>query len=144
MNILLDTNVVISALLWRGKPRSLFDLCISGDDIRLFSSSDLIAELRHSLAYPKLTRQLTKAGSDAETVIGFYNALVHLVEPETVGRVVPSDPDDDKVVAAAIAAHAVMIVSGNRDLLELGSEAALPVLTVAEAIEVLKERKRPV
>jgi uncharacterized protein len=139
VNILLDTNVVISALLWQGKPRLLFDLCIGDTATHLFSSPAMIAELRHSLGYPKLVRQLAKNRQDTEMLIGFYSALVQLVEPEQVGRFVPNDPDDDMVVAAAHAAGAGMIVSGDRHLLDLGDVAGVTVLTVAEALEVLQK-----
>lgn len=99
----------------------------------------MIAELRHSLGYPKLGRQLAKNGQDAETLISFYSAIVQLIEPEAVGRYVPNDPDDDMVVAAAFSANAAMIVSGDRHLLELDSGIDMLVLTVAEALEVLEQ-----
>jgi putative PIN family toxin of toxin-antitoxin system len=116
---------------------------MASQDVRLFSSPAMIAELRHSLGYPKLVQQLAKNGQDAEGLIGFYSAIIHLVEPQHVERFVANDPDDDMVVAAAHTASAAMIVSGDRHLLELDSSAGVAVLSVVEALEVLQTRRGP-
>lgn len=57
-----------------------------------------------------------------------------LVEPLVVEAVVLRDPDDDHVVAAAVAAKADAIVSGDDDLLALGEATGVPVLRVVEAL----------
>lgn len=58
-------------------------------------------------------------------------------------RVVPSDPDDDHVIAAAITGQADLIASGDkRDLLPLGSFQGIPILTAREAVERLEARNK--
>ena len=97
----------------------------------------MLAELRETLAYPKLARRLAMQGSDADSVTAYYTALIQRIEPEITGRYVPNDPDDDMIIAAAMAAQAAMIISGDKHLFELDGVVAIPVLTPAEAYEVL-------
>lgn len=51
--------------------------------------------------------------------------------------VVLSDPDDDEVLACAIAANAQLIVSGDRDLLSLKTFRGIPIVSAAEAIRII-------
>ena len=52
-------------------------------------------------------------------------------------RVVPGDPDDDQIVAAAVAAEADLLVSGGRHLLALGRYRDIRIVTPAEAVGLL-------
>lgn len=61
-----------------------------------------------------------------------------VVVPASVPRVVPTDADDDQVLAAALAATADLIASGDRrDLLPLGSYEGIPIVTAAQALQRL-------
>ena len=62
-----------------------------------------------------------------------YRTVVEMVEPAIVPRVV-RDADDDQVIAAALAAQADLIVSGDDDLLAIGSYQGIRILTAAEAL----------
>ncbi len=63
-----------------------------------------------------------------------YVEAIELVEPANVPRVVIGDVDDDQVIAAAVAARADLIVSGDRKhLLPLGSHQGIDIIDAAEA-----------
>jgi uncharacterized protein len=137
LRIVLDTNVVLSALLWRGKPYRFLEAIVQRGDIRLFSSPALLAELADVLSRPSPSKQLAVIGRSAREVLTDYLEIIEVVEPRDVPRVVPGDADDDHVIAAAVTAYAALIVSGDSDLLSMGCHQGTEILTAAMAIELI-------
>ena len=127
--------MAVSALLWRGKPYRLLEAIRQRSDIRLFSSPALLAELADVLSRPSPTQQLGVIGRSAHEVLGNYIEIVEVVEPEDVPRLVPTDADDDHVIAAAVTACATIIISGDADLLSLGNHQGIAILSAAMAVE---------
>lgn len=136
LRLVLDTNVVVAGLLWRGPPRYLLELALEGSGVELFSSSVLIDELAHTLSYAKFATRVQGFGISVEALVAQYTTLVTLVTPLTVTRVVPNDADDDHVIAAAVAARAAIIVTGDRKhLLPIGSHRGIAIVTARELID---------
>jgi predicted nucleic acid-binding protein len=63
-----------------------------------------------------------------------YAALVRLVVPAVIGPVILADPDDDIVLATAVACGAGLIVSGDAHLLGIGEFQGIPILTPSAAV----------
>jgi putative PIN family toxin of toxin-antitoxin system len=133
MRVVADSNTVVSGLLWDGTPRQLLDAARAGQ-IVLFTSAVLLAELEDVLLRNKFAQRLTLAGVDAHILVFGYAALATLVEPATIAPVILADPDDDAVLACAIAAQADTIVSGDRHLLALGQYEAMPIITATACL----------
>lgn len=133
MRLVLDTNVVLSVLLWRGKPYQLLDALSRRPDVYLFSSPALLEELADVLARPLAVERLALIGTTVNEVLALYRTVVEVVEPALAPRVV-RDADDDRVIAAALAAHAAFIVSGDDDLLSIGSYQGIRIINAAEAL----------
>ncbi len=131
-----DTNVVVSALLWRGTPHRLFGL-VETEEILLFTSRALVSELTDVLARRKLARAVRATGKSVEALVSEYVALARLVKPRRLRTPISRDPDDDAVVACALAARANLIVSGDQDLRVLRRYGAIRIASPAEAIQLL-------
>ena len=134
MRIVLDTNVALSALLWRGTPHRLLEAIRRRDDVQLYSSAALLAELADVLSRPSIAKRLALVGRSARDVLSDYVEAVEVVEPGAVPRVVPNDADDDHVIAAAVASHAEAIISGDTDLLSMGSHGGIRIIDAAQAL----------
>jgi uncharacterized protein len=138
LRLVLDTNVVVAGLLWTGPPRRLIQSAIEGKAVDLFSSPVLLDELAHTLAYSKFASRIQSFGTSIDALVGQYTALVSLVLPASVPRVVMNDADDDHVISAAVAARAELIVTGDRKhLLPIGTHQGLAIVTAREVVDKL-------
>jgi uncharacterized protein len=137
MRVVLDTNIVISALLWGGVPFRLLQSAQVGD-IDLVTSPALVAELTDVLGRSHLTAHIQKQGLSAMELVSFYQAFAQSVLPQTVPAVILDDPDDDHVLACAVAGRADLIVSGDKHLLGLGGQYNnIPIVRAAEAVRII-------
>jgi hypothetical protein len=139
VRIVLDTNVVVSALLWGGTPFRLIQSATDGI-VTLYTSPELLAELRGVLGHAHLALRLQRQNASVEEAMTLYGALAINVSPTVLPRVVAADADDDHVVAAAIAAKADLIVSGDRHLLDIGSHRGIRIITPTMAVDLVGAR----
>ena len=133
MRVVADTNVVLSGLLWHGPSRELLDLTRHGT-VELFTSGTLLAELEEILQREKFLKRLAVAQIPPHDLVTGYAALATVVQPAQIAPVVLRDPDDDAVIACAVAAGATIIVSGDNDLLALKKHQQIEIVSVAELV----------
>ena len=138
MRLVLDTNVVIAGMLWQGPPRRLLEAAAEGA-IRLATSAALIGELAQALRYRKLAKRLSGLSLSAGAIVARYALMSEPFAPASIARTVTSDPDDDHVLACALAAKADLIVSGDSHLLNLKAYQGIPIVAAAEAVKRLPQ-----
>jgi|SRR3990170_2661074 len=138
LKIVADTNVLISALIKRGKPHELI-LKIDGIDIRLISSSVLIAELTSVLAQERIAKYVTKR--DVERYLRYVGRRITLVKVRSAFRVVRDDPKDDVVLNTAYSGGAEYIVSGDKHLIPLGEFKGIRIAAVSEMLDILRNHR---
>jgi putative PIN family toxin of toxin-antitoxin system len=134
VRIVLDADVVVSALLWRGAPYHLLRAVRSHEDVRFFTSTVLMAEV---LSRPFAAKRLALLNRTALTIIADFLVAADIVVPSATPRVVIPDVDDDHVIAACVAAEADILVSGDRHLLTIGHHLGTRVVTPAAALHLI-------
>jgi uncharacterized protein len=112
VRIVLDTNVLIAAYATRGQCHELLEHCIRAHV--LVSSPVLLTDLRE-----KLTRKLKFSSESADELMTLLHPRLELVDPLPLDPPACRDPDDDWVLATAIAGNCRCIVTGDKDLLVL-------------------------
>ncbi|HEY0463890.1 MAG TPA: putative toxin-antitoxin system toxin component, PIN family [Polyangiaceae bacterium] len=135
MRVVADTNTVLSAFLWGGPPKAVLDAARDGRII-LHTSPALLAELEDVLSRDKFAARIRQVGSSVPDVLAEYRALVAVELPTPIPPTV-RDPDDDHVLACALGALAVLIVTRDRDLLTLGTFNNIPILPAAQALDLI-------
>ncbi len=134
MRVVADTNTVVSGLLWSGAPRKVLDAARKGS-IQLFTSAALLVELEDVLGRDKLAKRLSLINVSPQELVLGYAALATPVTPLTIPPVIFEDPDDDAVLACALAAQAEVIVSGDGHMLSLKQYLGIDILTAPKLIE---------
>jgi putative PIN family toxin of toxin-antitoxin system len=134
----LDTNVVVSGLLWHGTPHALLDRVREGA-LTFISSPALLAELAEVIARPQFETILARSNTSRERSLAEVRELTEVIEPPPLAEPVCRDPDDDAVLALGVAANVDVIVSGDRDLLDLKSFHGIDIVTPAEALRRVEE-----
>lgn len=137
LRIVLDTNIAISGLIWRGTPHQLL-VALAEDKFTAHTSYALVSELTRKLMGSKLGVELLKRNISSQQLVMSYSALCEVVSPAALTQPICRDPDDDAVLACAKAAQADLIVSGDQDLLVLQAFEGIPIVTAAQALERLK------
>ncbi len=137
LRIVADTNVIVSAVLWGRIPGQLIAAAVEGE-IELFTSQALLDELADVIARKKFAKAVARTGQTAEQIWHDYRRLAHRVSSRVLTAQVSRDADDDQVLACALAARADLIVSGDRDLLDLKEFERMSIVRPAEAIRWIK------
>jgi putative PIN family toxin of toxin-antitoxin system len=128
-----DTNVLLSGFFWRGRPHALIEQARVGT-LTLISSPALLAELAEVMNRPKFQAILVRSNTDPVETLGELRRLVEIIDPPPLPAPVSRDPSDDEVLALATASQADLIITGDADLLTLGSHGGIPIIDPAEAI----------
>ena len=132
-----DTNLLVSYLLVHRPPiATLIDEHLAHERFTLVGAAELLEELARVLRYPRLQRYYDAATRDR--FVALIAALSELVELPAEIPPISRDPDDDRVIACAVAGCADVIVSGDNDLLDLEQVGSIPILTAAQFLARLE------
>ena len=130
--VVLDTNVLVSALLFTGKLSKIVELWQQEKVIPLISR-ETFEELRTVLEYPKFSLAPDEIQAIIENeILPFFE----VVEIQEKVRGVCRDPGDDKFIACAVSAPADFLVSGEKDLTGLKRYKTVKIIRVSEFLSM--------
>jgi uncharacterized protein len=136
MTVVLDTNVILSAILFGGKPRQVLQAALSGA-IRVGVSESTFAELLEVLNRPKFGF----SARFVQIIASEFAAMAEWVEPTEHFEMVKDDPKDNQFIDCAIVAGAAYLVSGDKHLLKLGKCGKTAIVNVDSFIDILSKLK---
>ena len=134
MRVVLDTNVLVSALITKGTPPDQLYQAWLRNDIELVTSAAQIDEVSEVLSRPKLHKYVDP--DEAAQMISAIHLRAIVLDDIPVPKRSP-DPKDDAILAAAVAGQAELLVSGDkRDILALREVDGIPICTAREALQL--------
>jgi len=133
LHIVLDTNVLISSILFTGPPRQVLESVITGT-VKCSLSFAILDELRDVLQRPKFGF----SPEQAVTVIEELHAICDIINPPRRIRRIKADPDDNRILECAVEVQAEFIVSGDAHLLDLGEYRDIQILSPRDFLDIMK------
>jgi putative PIN family toxin of toxin-antitoxin system len=133
LRVVLDTNILISGIFWRGNPYKILSRCL-GEGLQLVTSLEILEELQQVLRTEK------KFGLNEEDISSYIGLMISnsiMVNPAQAIDVVTDDPEDNAILECAVEGKADYIISGDRHLLSLREYGGIRILTAREFIEFI-------
>jgi len=127
----IDTNVLVSALIHDGKPRKLILELLNKHTVIL--SRQMLAELADVAGRDKFN----VTGSQVDRFLSIMVKMAKIVPDNALFKEVASDPDDDVVLNVAYTGKADYIVTGDKHLLTLNNFKKTKIVTVNQMLEIL-------
>ena len=132
--VVFDTNILFSGIGWQGSPYFCLQMARAGN-IRSLTCLEILSEFNE-----KLKSKMGLTTAEAARAVAEILSFSQLVKIENKLRVIPDDPDDDKVIECAYLGKADFIVSGDRHLLDLENYQEIPILRANTFIERILEK----
>lgn len=132
--VVLDTNILISALLFRGEVSRLIDLWKSGKIVPLISKATF-KEFKDVLAYPKFSLTANEIKTIIENEVLPFFEVINIKE-EILGSC--RDPEDDKFLSCALSASADYIVSDDKDLCDMPKHKLIKIIKISDFLRMFR------
>ena len=133
IRIVVDTNILISAFLFGGKPEMVLEKALLGH-VGLVASRDILNELEGVLC----GRKFRYPPEIARRIVREFEAMCEIVTPTRNLAVVKADSYDNMVLECAVEARVDYVVSDDSHLLKLKRFEDIPILTPAQFLKVIK------
>jgi putative PIN family toxin of toxin-antitoxin system len=132
LRVVLDTNILISAILFGGKPRQILENAIRGE-IRLCISEPILEELKGVLQRSKFDY----SPEMIQVILTELTGVADFVNPSETINVVLEDPEDNRILECAVEAEASYIITGDFHLLKLRKYRNIKVVNAVAFLEKL-------
>lgn len=131
LRIVLDTNVLVSAIVCNGKPRKLFQMGIDGK-YKILISKETLDELSEVIQRPKFKM----VNEDIVRIISVLMETCENIQITSNFKVISNDPDDNIIINTANDGNADYIVSGDKDIKALKNFKKIKIVSVDEMLKI--------
>jgi len=134
LRAVIDTNVLISGVLWRGVPFYLLKWA-EENSLIIYTSLDIMAEVYRVLNYPKFEQYIDKQKASSGELFTKIASLCTIIQVDQIVKGICCDPDDEKFLSCALTANVEVLVSGDKHLLDLKQYKSFRIVTAREFYE---------
>lgn len=136
----LDTNVIISGILWKGASNQLLKLA-EENKILLFINPTMLKEVEDVLLRPKFLPRVRTLNTSCEAIIQGILSIMHLCEDLKIEPAIKENSDDNNVLSCAIVFESKYLISGDRHLLNLSSYSDIVIFTPRQFLNLINTGK---
>ena len=133
MRVFLDTNVLVAAFATRGLCADVMRVVLA--EHQLITGEVVLSELRKALS-----RRIKLPAATIEDILALLREQEVVPKPRKPSELPIRDPDDRWILASAMAGRADVLVTGDRDFLDIAAKAPLPVLDPRAFWDLLSKR----
>ena len=138
MRVVVDTNVIVSGLLWGGPPNQILKWARDGV-LEILNCEEITNELRNIIQYKRFSQRLSDLSISLNEVIAYFMNLVTFVPtPEFIPEAIHEDLFDNIFLALASESKAHLIISGDKHLLDLEAYDDIQIVTPSEACRIIE------
>ena len=138
MKVVVDTNVIVSGLLWGGPPNRILRWVREGL-LEILACEETTAEVRRVIQYKRFSKRLSDLNTSSNEVFSYFMNLIKFVPtPETIPHVIKKDRFDNIFLALALENKGHLIISGDRHLLDLREYKDIQIVMPSEASRVIE------
>jgi putative PIN family toxin of toxin-antitoxin system len=132
VKVVADTNILFSAMFWKGNEAKILKLAEEGE-IKLLTSPALLDELRRVLMHEELGLDERTIGENVQYVL----STAELVSPRRMVKVIREDPSDNRVLECALGGRAKYVISGDKHLLQIRKFRGIRIVRAKEFLDIL-------
>lgn len=138
MKVVVDTNVVVSGLLWGGPPNRILRWARDGL-LEIVVCEETTPEVRRVIQYKRFSKRLSDLDISSNEVFSYFMNLVTFAPtPGSIPEVIKEDLFDNIFLALASENSAQLIISGDKHLLDVGTYKDIQIVTPSEASRVIE------
>jgi putative PIN family toxin of toxin-antitoxin system len=134
LRAVMDTNVMVSGMLWRCVPFELLRWA-EKNSLVIYTSLEILAEVHRVLHYPKFEQYIDKQKASSGELFAKIASLCTIIQVDQIVKGVCCDTDDEKFLSCALTANVEVLISGDRHLLDLKQYKSVRIVTAREFYE---------
>ena len=141
LKVVIDTNQFVSSFLNKHGPSDQLLDAWKKHHFILVISDEILEEIKKVFLYPRIFQKYNLNEEDLKNLLNLLEHEAVVITPQERVDVIKNDPDDNKFLACAFAGDAQYIISGDKDLRELGKFKNTLIVSVKEFLGILKNDK---